>query len=315
MTIGIYKIENKINHKIYVGQSQHIEKRWQEHCRNSADSVIGRAIQKYGKDNFSFQILEECTVEELDDKEQYYIQLYDSIVPKGYNVEKIVCDRKTNFSHYSEEELNDIINDIKYSDLSFVEISDKYNLDLSTIYYLNRGAVHVVEDEKYPLRTLKQPASAKYCVDCGKEITQQAERCVDCAALKQAKTKPSKDELLNLLNNHNGNFTYVARLYNVSNSAIRKWCQKYNIPHHTSDYTQKKSEKPKKRREEILKPCYMIDKTTNEILMDFPSATAACKYLGKNYSGAHSHIREACEGKREVAYGYKWKDKIDEPFA
>ena len=61
MTIGIYKIENLVNHKVYIGQSIHIEKRWQEHCRPSADSAIAKAIRKYGKENFSFQILEECS--------------------------------------------------------------------------------------------------------------------------------------------------------------------------------------------------------------------------------------------------------------
>ena len=55
--IGIYKIENLLTHKIYVGQSIHIETRWQEHCRPSSDSVISRAIRKYGKENFSFEIL------------------------------------------------------------------------------------------------------------------------------------------------------------------------------------------------------------------------------------------------------------------
>jgi predicted GIY-YIG superfamily endonuclease len=35
MSIGIYKIENLLNGKIYIGQSKHIETRWSEHCRNS----------------------------------------------------------------------------------------------------------------------------------------------------------------------------------------------------------------------------------------------------------------------------------------
>jgi group I intron endonuclease len=54
MTTGIYKIENLINHKCYIGQSIHIERRWQEHCQSSAKSCIANAIKKYGKTNFSF---------------------------------------------------------------------------------------------------------------------------------------------------------------------------------------------------------------------------------------------------------------------
>lgn len=44
MSIGIYKIENLINGKKYIGQSIHIEKRWQEHCQVSSKSLIGKAI-------------------------------------------------------------------------------------------------------------------------------------------------------------------------------------------------------------------------------------------------------------------------------
>jgi len=86
MTTGIYKIENLLNHKVYIGQSIHIERRWMEHCRLSTSSVISDAIKKYGKENFSFQVLEECKVEELDKKEIYYIHKFNSLVPNGYNV-------------------------------------------------------------------------------------------------------------------------------------------------------------------------------------------------------------------------------------
>ena len=46
------------------------------------------------------------------------------------------------FLKYSPDILKEIINDIKFSNLSFKEISAKYNLDLSMIYYLNRGDYH-----------------------------------------------------------------------------------------------------------------------------------------------------------------------------
>jgi group I intron endonuclease len=56
MSIGIYKIENILNGKIYIGQSKHIETRWSEHCResNQEKSLISKAIAKYGKENFIF---------------------------------------------------------------------------------------------------------------------------------------------------------------------------------------------------------------------------------------------------------------------
>lgn len=86
--IGIYKIENKINHHIYIGQSTNIEKRWTNHKWNATagkdDYTLYRAIRKYGINNFSFSIIEICKEEELDEKEIYWINYYDSY-NNGYN--------------------------------------------------------------------------------------------------------------------------------------------------------------------------------------------------------------------------------------
>lgn len=91
MACGIYKYENKINHKIYIGQSVDIKKRIREH-RNAAfninnkdyNMVIHKAIRKYGENNFQIDILEECLKEELNDKESYWIKYYDGY-KQGYN--------------------------------------------------------------------------------------------------------------------------------------------------------------------------------------------------------------------------------------
>ena len=91
--IGIYKIVNKINNKVYIGQSININKRIKEHfwkaqCEKdvSYNSVLHSAIRKYGKENFEWEIIEECDIEEIDEKEKYYIQFYNSLAPKGYNI-------------------------------------------------------------------------------------------------------------------------------------------------------------------------------------------------------------------------------------
>lgn len=85
--IGIYKIENIINHKIYIGQSIKIMKRWNEHINVECNSLIHKAIKQYGYNNFTFTILELCSKEELDRKEIDYIFKYNSVAPNGYNVE------------------------------------------------------------------------------------------------------------------------------------------------------------------------------------------------------------------------------------
>jgi len=86
MSIGIYKIENLVNHKIYIGQSIEIERRWQKHLNANDDFLIHKALRKYGKENFSFTILEECNKEELNEKENYWITYYNCIIPNGYNM-------------------------------------------------------------------------------------------------------------------------------------------------------------------------------------------------------------------------------------
>lgn len=85
---GIYKITNQINGKYYIGQSVNIKRRWQEHCKFNSreqDAVIHQAFKKYGIENFSFEILEECSIEELNNKEQYYIKYYNTY-PDQYNM-------------------------------------------------------------------------------------------------------------------------------------------------------------------------------------------------------------------------------------
>lgn len=86
----IYIIRNTINNKVYIGQTRtSINQRWSEHLRHAryGDQVINRAMRKYGIDKFYIETLEICEVSELDKREIYYIDLYDSTdKSKGYNV-------------------------------------------------------------------------------------------------------------------------------------------------------------------------------------------------------------------------------------
>ena len=89
--IGIYKIENKINGKIYIGQSINIKIRWQQHKReakcNRRNAPLYNALRKYGVDNFTFEVLEECPQELLNEKEIFWIAHYKSNDSDfGYNV-------------------------------------------------------------------------------------------------------------------------------------------------------------------------------------------------------------------------------------
>lgn len=89
--IGIYKIENKINGHIYIGQSVNIHQRWNNEkstafnsTSSAYNSPLSRAFRKYGIENFTFEVVEECNRDELNDKERYWINHYDSFY-NGYN--------------------------------------------------------------------------------------------------------------------------------------------------------------------------------------------------------------------------------------
>lgn len=233
--IGIYKIENLINQKIYIGQSIHIEKRWKEHCRPSSNSLIGKAIKKYGKINFSFTVLEECDKDVLNEREEFFIKQYNSIVPNGYNIEQRDNGHKSYFSNYSKETFLSIINDIKNSNLSFKEISSKYGIDLSMVYYLNRGDYHTLKEENYPLRIVQTTLKKEYkCIDCGKIISKGSVRCVECSHKLTYKCEhPNRETLKKFIRTKT--FVEIGKFYGVSDNCIRKWCKRYKLPFKKSE--------------------------------------------------------------------------------
>lgn len=235
MTTGIYKIENLINGKIYIGQSIHIEKRWIEHCKQSSHSLIGEAIKKYGKENFSFQIIEECSVDQLDEMEEKYIINYNSLVPNGYNIVLTSPSQTEVYRKYTKSILLEIVEDLKNSSLTFQEIADKYDLDLSMIYYLNRGDFHSLPEENYPLRPVKDLSKKDYfCVDCGCRVAKGSTRCEKCSQIAQRKCeRPSREDLKQLIRTMP--FTKIATRFGVSDNAIRKWCDSYGLPRKASE--------------------------------------------------------------------------------
>lgn len=90
---GIYKITNLKTKECYIGQAVDIASRWKQHakCGLGIDTPpankLYKAIQEYGIWNFSWEVLEECSSKDLNEKEKYYIDLYKS-KEYGYNSNK-----------------------------------------------------------------------------------------------------------------------------------------------------------------------------------------------------------------------------------
>ena len=85
----IYKIVNDVNSKIYIGKTtRSLQTRFEEHIKNTSNckSAISAAIQKYGEKHFQIQLIEDnIPDEQLNQKERYWINFYDSY-RKGYNL-------------------------------------------------------------------------------------------------------------------------------------------------------------------------------------------------------------------------------------
>ena len=87
---GIYKITNQKTQLSYIGQARDMRERWREHMKfglgidTPANNPLYQAMKTDGLENFTFELLEKCETKELDEKEKFYISLYDSYT-YGYN--------------------------------------------------------------------------------------------------------------------------------------------------------------------------------------------------------------------------------------
>lgn len=87
---GIYKITNQKTDLVYIGQAVDIATRWKNHAKaglgidTPANNKLYKAMAEDGLESFSFEVLEECSRDQLNEKEKFYIKLYQSD-QYGYN--------------------------------------------------------------------------------------------------------------------------------------------------------------------------------------------------------------------------------------
>lgn len=81
---GIHKITNIETQQIYIGQSKNIRERWREHCKaglqidTPGNNKLYSSMIKYGLDNFTFELMEQCSIDNLNERENYWIEFYKS---------------------------------------------------------------------------------------------------------------------------------------------------------------------------------------------------------------------------------------------
>lgn len=197
MKKDIYIIKNDFNNKVYIGQAKNSKNRFLTHCRLKENGVyFDKIIHKYGKEHFWFEILE-SQIDNYNEREQYWIQYYNSQIPNGYNIspggdQKHDSQKGINCSSSvikDEKILFNIIDDLRNTSLTIIDISKKYNINKGTISKINTGRAYKLDIFNYPLRPFYQ----------GKKILNEQQ----------------EHEIKNLIKNSILTFNEIADKYNI----------------------------------------------------------------------------------------------------
>lgn len=127
MSIGIYRFKNLITLQSYIGQSINLEERYKHHQRAWLNGTTDfyKAVQQYGWNNFSYEVLEICSKEQLNEKERYWVAYYDSYY-HGYNMNQGGSNK--NSVDYTK------VYELWKQGKTTKEISLKMNIGRSTVY-------------------------------------------------------------------------------------------------------------------------------------------------------------------------------------
>lgn len=147
----IYLITNKTNSKKYVGQTKRtLEQRWKDHIYKKKN-LIGKAIKKYGANNFKIKVLEKCDINKLNKRERYWIKYYNTFEEKGYNLtpggesrdvftdsirkklSKKARGKNNNQATISEKTALNIYEDYKENKTNYRILAKKYNVKKSSV--------------------------------------------------------------------------------------------------------------------------------------------------------------------------------------
>lgn len=144
--IGIYKYTNKANGKVYIGRSIDItRRRWEHFNKPSPYSYFDQTLIKIGEDKFNFEIIEECSVEELQDREKYWIKFYNCCVldnrEGGYNLTRGGEEYRSEenpWARLSMIQVNEIIDKLINTKISIQALAKEYGVHYNTISDINR---------------------------------------------------------------------------------------------------------------------------------------------------------------------------------
>lgn len=190
----IYIITNKVNSKVYIGQTRKaLSERMRHHfSKYETCTKLKKAIEQYGKDNFIYNVLELVPYSKLNDREAFYIERYNSI-ENGYNIKKGNSKFKGRKIHSIKDLQENIVSDYN-AGMNTKDIADKYHIALTSVYNsLQRANVKM----RYCKNVIK-PLRAK--IDINKLIEMKAQGL---------------------------NTAYIANYFNVAKSSVKRMVNRH----------------------------------------------------------------------------------------
>ena len=278
----IYKITNKSNGKIYIGQTRKtIQQRWLEHvsaAKSNPDSqdynyLLHKAIRKYGADNFDIETIEELEDEkELSDREQYWINFYNSCIleekANGYNMTYGGEGR----SYINKQEIFELWE----SGLGSLEISKTTGHSSVSIKNILATYPHYNKEVDFARNT----GIPVYCYN-------------------------NKGELITRY----PSITFAAKEVGIDPSIINKCCNKIKKSGAGFFWSYSDNENFEEASLKTWKQLRVIQLSLDgKVIGEYESMSAAGRAMNKKQT---KYIKECCEGKRKEMYGYIWKYKED----
>lgn len=186
MTLAfIYAIRNILNGKMYIGKTEydnptkrfkrHIAERHRARC---CDRALYRALNNYGVENFNFQILEETTSELASEREQYYIQLYDTY-HNGYNETLggdgspyVILETEEILRRYRDgQSIKQIASELSHDHASIRKILVTNDIPIRHVY-TNKPVVQIDPKTHTIIQVFESASVAEQVVPTGKHINQ-----------------------------------------------------------------------------------------------------------------------------------------------
>lgn len=274
--IGIYKITNTLNNKCYIGQSVDIERRWRHHKETmnnphieAYNKELYKDMRSFGLDNFLFEVLEECFLEELNDKEKYWIRYYNSY-EKGYNLTR----GGNGLLKYDYDKIKELWD----QGLTTEKISKETNISYNYVTTI-LGVLGITAKEKLKRNNTPNDSHSRY----SKKVYQ-------------------KDLLTHEIINIFDSVSSAANFLEVCRASFREALKNHNNEYR-GFYWEIDSDSVKEKRDFSTRKVAQIDKNTDKILQIFPSLSQAAK----NIEGQVSCISKACKNKINTYKGFKWR--------